>query len=640
MIRLRTPRRARSRAARAALGAVLLATWSLILVYAYVLTRRPAHGLASPRPWRRPAADVPRNATASSVPAPPDAPTDTLLAQSLARVNKYAPVRANVLPLVELSVGTCYVLFGCRPGRPAVPARSLAGDWVRVARPLSARVAQRRGQGGAPARTWRDRIAPRYLYYRRAYDVDAARIVDVRIVRAHDAEPKGRGWARVPTPIVPGRARRDLWYRVAAPRQHGDSLTEVDVSYGHHAPMPGFVRAGALEDAHASGAPGRTAATLLVRRGVAARPPTPQPTFRPDGTFTVLQIADLHFSVAELPCRDVADAAACASRNDTLALVNAWLDAAQPDLVAFTGDQLNGQGTSWDEKSVVPDWLRPVTDRKISWLPVFGNHDSESGFLTRQEQMELLAQYPYSLAQSGPRALHGVGNYDVPVRSPHADGRELLTLWSLDSGAQAPFRLLRPWQSKLYDWVHPNQIDWFLRRERARDAAPWPYRAGDAAATAASSSAAPAASARPPGILFVHIPVPEAFDDVDVDSAGRPMQIGVREERASRLGGQLRRGIFDAAHNETQNAPNTPGVRLFVHGHMHNNEDCRRVRGIWLCFGGGASYAAYGKVGFPRRARVYEVSEWGGKMATWHLRDDQPGKVNEMVLAGWDWGVG
>jgi len=43
------------------------------------------------------------------------------------------------------------------------------------------------------------------------------------------------------------------------------------------------------------------------------------------------------------------------------------LDAERPDLVAFTSDRLNGQGTSWDAKSVFARFERVVSQRKISW---------------------------------------------------------------------------------------------------------------------------------------------------------------------------------------------------------------------------------------------------------------------------------
>jgi len=85
-------------------------------------------------------------------------------------------------------------------------------------------------------------------------------------------------------------------------------------------------------------------------------------------------------------------------------------------MVVFTGDQLNGQGTSWDSKSVLAKFARAVTERGIPWAAVFGNHDDEGGS-SREEQLKLMQALPYSLVERGPRDIHGVGNYVLKVKS-------------------------------------------------------------------------------------------------------------------------------------------------------------------------------------------------------------------------------
>ena len=103
----------------------------------------------------------------------------------------------------------------------------------------------------------------------------------------------------------------------------------------------------------------------------------------------------------------------------TLHLVTHMLAHENPDLVIFTGDQLNGQGTSWDPRSVLAKFATAVTDRKIPWAAVFGNHDDEEG-LSREEQMALMQGMPYNLVEPGPKDVHGVGNYVLKVFSPDA----------------------------------------------------------------------------------------------------------------------------------------------------------------------------------------------------------------------------
>jgi hypothetical protein len=62
-------------------------------------------------------------------------------------------------------------------------------------------------------------------------------------------------------------------------------------------------------------------------------------------------------------------------------------------------------------------------------------------------------------------------------------------------------------------------------------------------------------------------------------------------------------------------------------------DNCRRSRGVWLCFGGGGSYSAYGRVGFDRRFRIYEISDYGETIRT-YKRTEKDEIVDDMVLAG------
>lgn len=129
-----------------------------------------------------------------------------------------------------------------------------------------------------------------------------------------------------------------------------------------------------------------------------------------------MQIADLHFSVHPGKCRDTVLSPCSHSDNLTSTLLARMLDAERPDLVVFSGDQLNGQGSSWDAKSVLAKFARTVTDRQIPWAAVFGNHDDEDG-ASREDQVKYMQGLPYSLVQAGPSNIHGAGNYVLKVKS-------------------------------------------------------------------------------------------------------------------------------------------------------------------------------------------------------------------------------
>ena len=132
-----------------------------------------------------------------------------------------------------------------------------------------------------------------------------------------------------------------------------------------------------------------------------------------------MQIADLHYSVDLGKCRDVSFSPCSKSDNLTNTLLAHALDEEKPDMVVFTGDQLNGQGTSWDPRSVLAKFANAVTDRGIPWAAIFGNHDSENG-MSREDQMTLMQGMPYSLSQRGPKDINGVGNYVHKVYSADA----------------------------------------------------------------------------------------------------------------------------------------------------------------------------------------------------------------------------
>ena len=97
--------------------------------------------------------------------------------------------------------------------------------------------------------------------------------------------------------------------------------------------------------------------------------------FKSDGTLKIMQITDMQ----EIP----------AISPDTLALLNAAVEAERPDLVIYTGDQIKGYGVTYKGKTkkeleaavakTITALLEPVTRRHISFAVTFGNHDRQVG---------------------------------------------------------------------------------------------------------------------------------------------------------------------------------------------------------------------------------------------------------------------
>lgn len=67
---------------------------------------------------------------------------------------------------------------------------------------------------------------------------------------------------------------------------------------------------------------------------------------------------------------------------------------------------------------------------------------------------------------------------------------------------------------------------------------------------------------------------------------------------------------------------------MCVSGHNHVNDYCLEKEGIQLCFAGGAGIGAYGAehLGWPRRARLFAISDFGSTIRTWKrvFTDDLP----------------
>lgn len=590
----------------------------------------------------------------------------------------FAPLVPNPAPLTDVTVESCFpfTLDRCRP-RSTPQEDALLGKWVLVPRPLDSETAMSSSLKQAGIHGALDKLfgvfETRYLFYRRSLKNGVPRVVDLKLIEAGDELPNGgldAGWRRVKHDLRTkymrvwgGQKTLHLYVRRFDGRNRPtvrqadntskpdveEAITELEVTYGEdNPPWPGFFRVGRIVSSDK--ATGHSASWLTARRKPPRNPPIDaHPKFRADGRFKILQIADLHFSVEEEPCRDVKweePSKPCHSANDTLKMVEGWLDEEKPDLVVLTGDQLNGQGTTWDPKSVMPKFVKPIIDRKIQWAAILGNHDSQSGPLSRPEIQLLLSRMPYSLSRVGPSELHdgvGAGNYYIKLDSPTPDRTNVMNLYFLDSGDAAPKSTWQPWTWMGYDWVRQDQVNWFLKVSGGVKAILRPYKPDggvdlpkqdwssrdDAPTSWDAHSAQGSTLAKPPAIAFVHIPSPGFFEnDLTTRKFGPD-----RGESSGRKGAQKHGLFFDAIVGQGA----ARDVRLIVSGHMHNNADCEEiVRGaqkVWTCFGGGSSYAGYGKAGFSRRSRVFDITNFGNTAESWSRLEDGSKAYNGVL---WD----
>jgi hypothetical protein len=288
--------------------------------------------------------------------------------------------------------------------------------------------------------------------------------------------------------------------------------------------------------------------------------------FRPDGTFTIAQLTDLHWHDG-----GPADIA-------TAALVARVLDLERPDLVVFTGDIIAGHGCA-DPADALRRAVAPAVERCLPWTLVFGNHDDE-GALDRRALLKVARGEPGCLAQAGPARVWGVGNHRLRIGAS-CGGSPAAQLYFLDSGGYAATSVGG------YDWIRQEQVAWYLRVSRA---------------------SAVEAGRVLPALAFLHIPLPE-FDEVwDTQPCSGSKHEAVCCPRVNS-------GLFAALHERGE------VVGVFV-GHDHVNDYTGVLHGIRLCYGRASGYGTYGREGMPRGARLVRLTEGARTFDTWLRLDD------------------
>ncbi|KZT52988.1 Metallo-dependent phosphatase [Calocera cornea HHB12733] len=562
--------------------------------------------------------------------------SDGSVAQTLP-LDIWDPLLPQKTGLTELTIESCIfnpvTMEFCNPySSPAADATR--GKWVRVETDLN----------------WKTGLWYLNLYYRRTRRLDVPLITDLALLPAEtfpNVSLTGDAtWHRVETDtrngVYPGQAALFLWYELGGEKE---IITELDIIRGEGPAWYGFEK---LSPAIIPRSNKFDSVWLTYRRGVKTPPKAPPLHFHDDGTFTILQIADLHYSVSNGKCRDT-DRVPCDEGDiETDSFIGRVLDAERPDMVVFSGDQLNGQGTSWDSKSVIAKFAKEVIARQLPWAAIFGNHDDETD-LDRLSEMRLYQAMPYCLAKPGPSTVDGVGNYVLKVRSGDLSATHLLTLYFVDSGAYARSGY-NPFAKLQYDWIKPSQAEWLLQessqiRPIERPFTPdgaadlgHPWRRGHGKRRLSERDdivlhgRQEKTLAKPNAMMWFHIPLQEAFADPDMDANWNPLVVGQQLEdsgASTHNGNFFDDGVLLAAESDAGGHE----IKVLGHGHDHVTDKCARVRGIWMCFGGGGSFSGYGKPGFDRRLRVYKISDYGETIRT-YKRTEHDDIIDDVVLVG------
>ncbi|XP_061964355.1 probable inactive purple acid phosphatase 28 [Populus nigra] len=350
--------------------------------------------------------------------------------------------------------------------------------------------------------------------------------------------------------------------------------------------------------------------------------------FNSDGTFKILQVADMHYGTGMLTrCRDVlaSEFDYCSDLNTTRFLKRI-IQSEKPDFIAFTGDNIFGPSTHDAAESLLRAF-GPAMDSGLPWAAVLGNHDQEST-MTREELMSFISLMDYSVSQTNPpvddlssaaegdvtKNIDGFGNYNLRVYGApgsHLANRSVLNLFFLDSGDREVVQGIRT-----YGWIKESQLRWLRSVSKGYQGQKQDNNHLEEASVCAI----------PPAMVFFHIPIPE------IQQLYTQQIVGKFQQRVSCS--SMNSGVL-------QTIISMGVVKAVFVGHDHTNDFCGNLKGIWFCYGGGFGYHGYGKAGWPRRARIIlaelEKGEksWMGveRISTWKRLDDEKlRKLDEQVL--------
>ncbi|UKS29315.1 metallophosphoesterase family protein [Paenibacillus sp. HWE-109] len=293
--------------------------------------------------------------------------------------------------------------------------------------------------------------------------------------------------------------------------------------------------------------------------------------FRADGTFKIVQFTDVEFSDSQ------AD-----DEIKMRAMMQRILQSEKPDLVVYTGDVIASGGSS-DVTQLFRNAVALPEQMEIPWAVVFGNHDSETVNMTREQLHALQLTHRFCYAKPDPPLVDGVGNYVITIQDRHND--PAAALYFLDSGSYSPLEYSR---LGFYDWIRRSQIQWYVDQS---------YRLTD------QNGGQPL-----PSLAFFHIPLPEYNDIWDFSTCyGHKLE-------SSCCTPWINTGFF-AAMVEMGDVMGT-----FV-GHDHGNDFWGTLHGIRLCYGR-TTRNAYLNRPFLTGARVIALTEGVRDFQTWlHLED-------------------
>ena len=127
-------------------------------------------------------------------------------------------------------------------------------------------------------------------------------------------------------------------------------------------------------------------------------------------------------------------------------------DIENPDIVMITGDNVVDCKNPYEVKQLINTLMSVFESRNIPVAVCFGNHDAETGGMTKEELMAHYNTFSCSVSVDEGESLSGCGTYNIPVFSSNGD-KVKFNLWVFDSGDYD--------EKHRYSCVRADQIEWY-----------------------------------------------------------------------------------------------------------------------------------------------------------------------------------
>ena len=300
------------------------------------------------------------------------------------------------------------------------------------------------------------------------------------------------------------------------------------------------------------------------------------------GRIKILQIADVQIGDMRDKCTQLTEKQKrwrCNGHNTT-AFIRRLIEEDRPDLVIFTGDNVYGTRGDAHSRQLMLQITHPLASSHIPFAVVIGNHDVELPWMSVSGLYQFMRQNRSSgggAILSGNGLIRVVQDRETVVNIYLFDYMHQYCIFCLN-GAHTHGSRARNSRWGGYQPVTDKQIDWFKHTS-------------DANVTT---------------LAFTHIPLREY---VGVGEALKNVSRGHGSPWSTVVGDNFD-SINSGRYGELYDALQERNVKVLSVGHDHTNDFCGRKKGgVYLCYAGGVGYTTYGRIGWPRRARMFIVEK-------------------------------